>query len=313
MQQVFPHDENPPPENTVVHSVLTADGVELRALTASVSEPRGTVIFLNGRAEYLERYFETMRDAQTRGFSVASLDWRGQGGSQRQLTDRMRGYVRRFSEYDEDLRSFMNQVVLKHCPKPYYVVAHSTGGQIVLRALRHRTAFSKGVMTSPLIGLRFGWWPKPVVRLINTLTQVLHLTWMYLPGYSTAPLKAEDFSRNVLTSDQKRWDRDIRTLREHPELAIGGVTYGWLIAAMASVNELKRWPRGQPVSCPTLMIAAGREALVDARAARYFSQRVQGISFMQIEGAKHEILMEQDTLRKPFWGAFDAFIGVKTD
>ncbi len=309
MQQIFPRTDNPAPDSTIVHNVLTADGVELRAMTAMVAEPRGTVIFLNGRAEFIERYFETMRDAQARGFAVASLDWRGQGGSQRLLNDRMRGYVRRFSDYDEDLRSFMNQVVLKHCPKPYYVVAHSTGGQIALRALRHRTAFTKVIMTSPLIDLRYGWWPKPVIRLINILTQILQLTWLYIPGYASGPLKQGDFEKNLLTSERKRFERDIKTIEEHRELAIGGVTYGWLIAAMASINELKRWPKGQPVSCPTLIIAAGREAVVDARAARFFSQRVQGISFMQIEGAKHEILMEQDMLRKPFWGAFDAFVG----
>jgi lysophospholipase len=310
MRQVFPHPDNPAPDNTSVHSVLTADGVELRALTALVAGARGTIIFLNGRAEYIERYFETMRDAQARGFSVASLDWRGQGGSQRLLNDRMRGYVKRFSDYDEDLRSFMTQVVLKQCPKPYYVVAHSTGGQIVLRALRHRTAFSKVILTAPLVDLKYGWWPKPIIRLVNLLTQILQLTWMYLPGYATAPLKPGDFAKNPLTSDESRWDRDIKTLEAHPELAIGGVTYGWLIAAMASINELKRWPKGQPVSCPTLIITAGRENVVDARAARFFSQRVQGISFMQIEGSKHEILMEQDTLRKPFWSAFDAFVGL---
>jgi lysophospholipase len=310
MQNVFPRPDNPAPENTTVHSVFTADGVELRALTALVPAARGTIIFLNGRTEFMERYFETMRDAQARDFCVASLDWRGQGGSQRLLSDRMRGYVHRFSDYDEDLRSFMTQIVLKNCPKPYYVIAHSTGGQIVLRALRHRTAFSKVVMTAPLIDLRYGWRPKFYVRFANVVTQVLRLSWMYLPGFSKGPLKQTDFFNNPLTSDKARWDRDTKTLEEHPELAVGGVTFGWLAAAMASISELKRWPKGQPVSCPTLIVAAGRESVVDPRAARNFSQTVQGISFMQIEGARHEILMEQDSIRRPFWGAFDAFINV---
>jgi lysophospholipase len=310
MQQVFPRPDNPAPDNTTVHAVLTADGVELRALTASVAEPRGTVIILNGRTEFIERYFETMRDAQARGFNVASLDWRGQGGSQRLLNDRMRGYVKRFSDYDEDLRSFMTQVVLKQCPKPYYVIAHSTGGQIALRALRHRTAFSKVVLSAPLIDVSYGWNPKFFVRLMNMLTGLLHLSWVYLPGYAGGPSKRADFPKNPLTSDPVRWNRDIQTVEEHPELAVGGVTFGWLRAAMASIAELKKWPKNQPVSCPTLIIAAGRETVVDPRAARFFAQNVQGISYMQLEGAKHEILMEQDTIRKPFWGAFEAFINV---
>jgi lysophospholipase len=310
MQRVFPRLDNPAPDNTSVHSVFTSDGVELRALTALVPMSRGTIIFLGGRAEYLERYFETMRDAQARDFCVAGLDWRGQGGSQRLLNDRKRGYVKSFSDYDEDLRSFMTQVVLKNCPKPYYVIAHSTGGQVALRALRHRTAFSKVIMTSPLVDIRYGWNPKSYVWGVTALVRLLQLTWLYLPGFSRGPFKRDDFQINPLTTDKMRWDRDLQTIEEHPELAVGGVTFGWLNAAMKSIAELKRWPKGQPVSCPTLIVAAGREAVVDPRAARNFSQAVQGISFMQIEGAKHEILMEQDQFRRPFWSAFDAFIKV---
>ena len=36
---------------------------------------------LTGRTEYVEKYFETIGDILERGFAVAILDWRGQGGS----------------------------------------------------------------------------------------------------------------------------------------------------------------------------------------------------------------------------------------
>ena len=47
-----------------------------------------------------------------RGFAVATMDWRGQGGSERALRDDSRkGYVRDFAEYDQDLAAFMTEVV----------------------------------------------------------------------------------------------------------------------------------------------------------------------------------------------------------
>jgi lysophospholipase len=306
LQQLFPTPDNPAPSNAQHHSVFTQDGVELRAMTGLISDAQGTVIVLNGRADFMERYFETMRDAQTRGYSVASFDWRGQGGSQRLLTDRMRS----FSDFDEDLRSFMSQVALKHCPRPFYVIAHSTGGHVALRALRHRTAFKKVVLSAPLIELNYGWWPKTLIQMMNALTWATRLSWLYLPGKKRGPLRRGDFSRNPLTTDEKRYVRDIVTIEEHPELSLGGPTFGWLTACMASIRELKNWPKHQPVSCPTLIVAAGRETVVDARAGRSFAQRVQGISFTQVEGSKHELLIEQDPYRKAFWGAFDAFIKV---
>jgi lysophospholipase len=35
---------------------------------------------------------------------------------------------------------------------------------------------------------------------------------------------------------------------------------------------------------------------------------VPGITFLQIAGSRHEIMMERDEFRKPFLAAFDSFI-----
>ena len=43
----------------------------------------GTVCLFQGRAECIERYFEVVNDLRRRGFAVATIDWRGQGGSDR--------------------------------------------------------------------------------------------------------------------------------------------------------------------------------------------------------------------------------------
>ena len=83
---------------------------------------------LQGRAEFIEKYFETVRDLRARGFAVATFDWRGQGLSDRALADRHKGYVRNFSEYATDLEAFMEQVVLPDCPPPIFALGHSMGG-----------------------------------------------------------------------------------------------------------------------------------------------------------------------------------------
>ena len=50
-----------------------------------------------GRAEFIEKYFEVVRDARARGFAVAMLDWRGQGLSERALPNARKGHVHDFS------------------------------------------------------------------------------------------------------------------------------------------------------------------------------------------------------------------------
>ena len=44
---------------------------------------RGTAVILTGRAEFIEKYEETVADLAAAGFAVAIFDWRGQGGSDR--------------------------------------------------------------------------------------------------------------------------------------------------------------------------------------------------------------------------------------
>ena len=117
-------------------SVLkTPDGVSLRAVRWPPPPGRkGTVCIFQGRAEFLEKYFETVRELHTRGFAVATMDWRGQGLSDRALSDRRKGHITNFSQYDTDLSTFMKDVVLPDCPPPYFALAHSMGSAPLMRA-----------------------------------------------------------------------------------------------------------------------------------------------------------------------------------
>jgi lysophospholipase len=91
---------NPVPEGTVSGMLATRDNVALRfARWEPAPGRKGTVCLFPGRAEFIEKYFETVRDLRARGFGVAMLDWRGQGLSTRALGKSLKGYVRSFAEY----------------------------------------------------------------------------------------------------------------------------------------------------------------------------------------------------------------------
>src|SRR3954470_16903459 len=99
---------NPVPPDVVSGTFKTPDGVSLRfARWAPPPGRKGTVCLLPGRSEFIEKYFETVRDLRARGFAVAAFDWRGQGLSECALNDPRKGHVERFSEYDIDLETFM--------------------------------------------------------------------------------------------------------------------------------------------------------------------------------------------------------------
>src|SRR5262245_50086924 len=146
---------NPVPEDVVTGILKTPDGIALRfARWAPPPGRKGTVCLFPGRAEFIEKYFETVRDLRARGFAVAALDWRGQGGSARQLRNPRKGYVRGVAYYDVDLATLSQEVVLPDCPPPVFALAHSMGATVLMRAAHqgHRW-FDRMVLLAPLIGL----------------------------------------------------------------------------------------------------------------------------------------------------------------
>src|SRR5579862_3798231 len=80
--------------------LTAADGARLRAaLFPALGPVAGSVVLSPGRTEPIEKYFETIGELQARGWTVLAHDWRGQGLSQRPLTDRLKGHARGFALY----------------------------------------------------------------------------------------------------------------------------------------------------------------------------------------------------------------------
>lgn len=302
---------SPMPEGGVVHAVTTNDGVRLRAASWRDPGTRGTVVLVHGRGDFIERYFETVRDLRARGFAVTCFDFRGQGGSQRRSSNPYRSSVGSFSKYEEDLAAVMTSVVLPDCPPPYYLLGHSTGALVGLGALRRRSWFEKAVLTSPLLGVHTGPWPMAVARGLARLVPMAGGGSAFLPGYARRPVVLGGFDANPLTSDRKRFERDVRLLLKQPSLGLGGPSFSWLKAAFRHMDDIHRIDRETRLKAPVLIVAAGRDRVVNTESARKFSEKAAAVSFVVIEDALHEILMERDPIRAQFFAAFDAFLAIK--
>jgi lysophospholipase len=300
---------NPVPEDAVTGMLKTPDGVGLRfARWPPPPGRKGTVCLFPGRAEFIEKYFETVRDLRARGFAVAMLDWRGQGGSQRLLRNPRKGYVRRFADYDIDLATFMREVVLPDCPPPVFGLAHSMGATVLIRAAHqgHRW-FDRMVLLAPLIGLP-GIRKSLATRLIVRTMRVFGLGGAYVPGGDASVMQQRPFIGNLLTSDPVRYARNVAVLESEPALAIGWPTVAWADAAFRMMGTLADPAYGAKIRQPMLIIAAGHDQIVSTLAIDDFSARLRTGSHLIVPGARHELLMESDRFRGQALAAFDAFV-----
>ena len=303
--QLFPTPENPLPPGAECLELIAFDKVRLRAMRVLPQKPCGTVVLVGGRGDYIERYFETARDMLSRGFAVATVDFRGQGGSQRLGSERYRDKISSFTGFDEDLRTLMMGLVIPTCPPPYYALGHSTGGHVLLRVLRHHDWFRRAVLVSPLVEILYGPWPKPVVSLLVAGSRLFGLGSAFLPGVRKRPMGRADFPGNPLSSDRRRWERDSGTLEAAPQLGLGGPTFGWLRAARHSLGQVHRMARPR---APVLIVAAGSDRVVGNEGMRRLARKVPGLALTFIPGARHEILSERDEIRRQFLAAFDSFV-----
>jgi lysophospholipase len=300
---------NPAPENYVTGTIKTPDGVSLRfARWPPPAGRRGTVCIFQGRGEWIEKYFETVRDLLARGFAVAALDWRGQGLSDRRLRDRHKGYVHDFSDYDTDLETFIREIVLPDCPPPLFALGHSTGATMLIRAAhRGRRWFDRMVLIAPLIGLA-GIGSSPTAQIAVRALRLFGFGGMYVPGGDVGVMEARPFVGNILTSDPVRYARNGAILEAEPMLGLGRPTVAWCDAAFRAVRVLQERSYPGQIRQPILIIAAGNDAVVSNAAIEDFATLLRAGSHLVIIGSQHEILMEQDRFRSQFWAAFDAFV-----
>ena len=299
---------NPVPDGATVGTVKTQDGAVLRfARFDPPAGRKGTLVVLQGRAEFIEKYFEVVHEARARGFAVAMLDWRGQGLSERALANPRKGHVHDFSEYDRDLEAFVKEIVLPDCPAPYYALGHSMGAAVLIRSVQQgRRWFDRIVLSAPMISLvRAG---SPYARLTARFLRVMGMGSSYIPGGGGTPVNTLPFVGNRLTSDPVRYARTSTVIEAEPALAVGSPTVGWIDSAFRAMLEFADPTYAHHLRQPLLLVAAGQDQIVSTPATGAFAVRLRTGSHLVIPGAKHELLMEQDRYREQFWAAFDAFV-----
>lgn len=305
---LFEIEGNEAPPGARAAFLVAAGGKRLRyALFQAQQQPQqGTVVLLGGRNECIEKYFETVRSLTARGFTAATFDWRGQGLSDRILTDPRPGHVDDFAVYARDLDQFFADVVLPDCRGPYYVLAHSTGALVSLVAapsLQNRVR--RMVLVAPLLDVEDLPLSLDNVRRVTGFLGHVGFGRRYASGGAWKPAA---FEKNVLTGDRARYERNVLLYRTFPQLAMGGPTVRWMHAASTAAARVRDPDYMARLRIPTLFVAAGADTVVSTRAIERYARRLRCGASVTIEGARHEILQETDTVLAQFWAAFDAFV-----
>lgn len=303
------------PSDTVFDYFPSYDGEMIRFArfpASRVLEAKGTVIFLPGRTEFVEKFIEDVHVWNALGFACAAMDLRGQGMSARPHPDRNKHFVRSFEPHIKDVETLFEKAIINKMPPPYILMGHSAGSHVILRVMKERPNLAQAAITvSPMVDIYTGGAPRFILSAIAHVMRYLGLGASYIPGHG--PFKDGRWGwRRKLTHDDDRFcDEDYFINNKDSRLSVGGATYKWLFEALRSCDKLQSKGYPEAIQAPVLILQASEDVIVDNKAQSKFAARLPHGTLVVIEGAMHEILKEADPQRAAVWQAISEFIDLE--
>jgi lysophospholipase len=276
-------------------SFAGVDGVTVRYRVFHANDPVGSVVFLPGRTEPIQKHAENFFDLNAQGYTVYAMDLRGQGASERMLDNPQIGYVKFWDDYVEDLDTFVQTVVLPDDPGPLFLMAHSMGGtSAALYLAEHPEVFSGAAFSSPMLGVDTAPYPAAVAQ---TLAQGV-CDWSAGEGYTLGHGDYSDeysLEESDVTHSQARFDLKKKLFDDYPELRLGGVSWRWLCESLAAAELVVTL--GPDTPARTLIFEAEEEVVVLEEDMERWCEEAPGCQLEVLPGAYHEIFSETDAVR----------------
>ena len=287
-------------DNAIAYWAMTSDEKRIRLAVWAKNADRGTVLLFPGRTEYVEKYAATAVDLEQRGYCTIAIDWRGQGLADRLLEDPMVGHVEKFEDYQLDVAALVEAAKELKLPEPYYLIGHSMGSAIGLRALMEGLPVKAAAFSAPMWGIHLAPHMRPAAWVLGYLMPMLGKGDKNPPGTTlesyvlTAP-----FEDNTLTTDQPMFDMMTNQVDKYAALGLGGPSYTWLRESLIEANTLAARPAPKT---PILTFLGTNERIVRTKTIHQRMQAWENGTLVMVEGAEHEILMERPEIRND---AFD--------
>ena len=283
------------PQDGAAHWVTTSDGLKIRVAHWTGVDVKGTILLFPGRTEYIEKYGPAAAGFLSRGYATIAIDWRGQGISQRTTDNPILGDVADFKDYQNDVAAALAHARHLNLPEPYYLVAHSMGGCIGLRALMEGLPVKAAVFSAPMWGILMA----PAMRLlawaISSASRVMGFEQKMAPGQETSAYVTRiGFEENTLTSDLEMFTLMQTQVTSQPDFVLGGPSLRWLNESLREMRGLAGKP-SPDMPCVTFL--GSDEEIVDPDAIRTRMAHWTDGALHLLHGGRHEVLMETPQMR----------------
>jgi lysophospholipase len=230
-----------------------------------------SVLLVHGMSEHGHCYQHVAESMVTRGWNVVLPDLRGHGQSGGDPI-----HVNDFSEYVADLKRIFDESGMRS--QNTVLVGHSMGGLISARFVQQfPESVSALALLSPLLGVRLR--ISPVTVALAKLVSIVRPRSRFRKR-----TRREDSTRNEAALN-----------RDAADPLIGhSVTAAWYFAMRQALRTA--WELAEQVTCPTLVMQAGADLIVDPSAPHGWLQKIASTdkTLRVFPDHYHELLNEID-------------------
>lgn len=267
---------------------------------ATTPEKNGTVVLTHGYGEFIDLYYEAIREYQKMGYDVWAMDFYGFGKSGRDdpenpHTPSTKGMLR----HVRDLDYFTKNIVERVPGKPLLMSTHSMGGHIGLMYLqKHPGVFDGAVMSAPMFDIfRFDL-PKifrPVIRSIFNAASFLGLRDTPIPASPAFFNKISHASDAIIHSQAGVRETFNKMMRAAlPGTRVDRPTFGWVAKAFSTISRSTTDKALQSVETPILIGSAGIESLVDNNTHEKAARLMPNATLVKLPTAQHGLWFEDN-------------------
>lgn len=223
--------------------------------------PKANLIITHGHGEHSECYSRVVNALSDLPLRIFAWDLRGHGRS-----DGLRGYAKDFEDYNRDFEAMMMHFQREYqiLQKPLFMLAHSMGGLIQLKALSENIHWpvTAQVLSSPMMGISVQ------VPLYKDFAAVA--LRVVLPKVTLG----NELVYDNLSRDPEIWKEFDRDVLRHAQMSSG--VYLGSLAAMELVRA-----KAQRIQMPTLMQVAKQDPVVSTE---------KNLALFKKLGAKEKVL-----------------------
>lgn len=258
------------------------------------------VAIILGTGEASEKYAELVYDLNKANYSVYLFDHRGMGRNERPLQNPQIVHVSsgQFSDYVTDAQYFLDEVFGKGPETSRFVLGHSFGGLVALRALAGDAHGVKAaLLNAPLLEMDTGKMePKKALAAASLLIRIGR-GQDYAPGFSDYDPHTAKFEHQTMTNSRARFRLQQEVLKRFPEVLMAGPSVEWVREALRESSEEKIAALAELASVPTRIFLAGEDTAVKPGGIKTYCGKAKNCSISFFPKSRHEVLREVDEIR----------------